>query len=169
MAFLLPHTFVFSFLLQSFWAMMLITKALKEEVWTLKYAFSVFVVKLFGFSLSIGHIARPRHSAFIPVCQIDFRSGEHETKQQTADAPASGLSRKRKRRQSDVKISETKSSNTPTHRSPSSCHGDDFSCHGNRGPKRQKLNHSHYSITLDEDPTSLDVPRVAKVTIAVQL
>ena len=168
MAFLLPHNIVFSFLLQSFWAMMLMTKALKEEGWTLKYAFNVFVVKLFGFCLSIGHIARPRHCAFIPVCQIDLRSGEHGTKQQTADAPASGLSRKRKRRQSDVKISETITSNTPTHH-PSSCHGDDLSCHGNRGPKRQKLNHSRYSITLDEDPTSLDVPRVAKVTIAVQL
>ena len=58
MAFLLPHTFVFSFLLQSFWAMMLMTKAVKEEGWTLKYAFNVFVVKLFGFCLSIGYIAR---------------------------------------------------------------------------------------------------------------
>ena len=148
---------------------MLITKALKEEGWTLKYAFSVFVVKLFGFCLSIGYIAHPRHCVFIPVCQIDFRSGEHGTKQQTTDAPASGPSRKRKRRQSDVKISETLPSNTPTHQSPSSCHGDDLSCHGNRGPKRQKLNHSCYSITLEEDPTSLDIPRVAKVTIAVQL
>ena len=106
---------------------------------------------------------------FIPVCQIGFRSGEHGAKQQTTDAPTSGQSRKRKRRQSDVKISETLTSNKPTHQSSSSCHGDDLSCHGNRGPKRQKLNHSHYSITLDEDPTSLDVPRVAKVTIAVQL
>ena len=98
------------------------------------------------------------------LCLFDFRSGDRETKQHTTDAPSSGQSRKRKR--SDVQKSETLTTNTPTCQSSSSCHGDDLSCHGNRGPKRQKLNHSHYSITLDEDPTSLDVPRVAKVTIA---
>ena len=32
---------------------LLITKALKEVAWALKYAFSVFVVKLYSFCLSI--------------------------------------------------------------------------------------------------------------------
>ena len=32
-----------------------IIKALKEKVWALKYAFSVFVVKLYGFCLSIAY------------------------------------------------------------------------------------------------------------------
>ena len=99
------------------------------------------------------------------LCLFDFRSDDRGTKQHTTDAPSSGQSRKRKRRLSDVQKSQT----LTTCQSLCSCHGDDLSCHGNRGPKRQKLNHSHYSITLDEDPTSLDVPCVAKVTIAVQL
>ena len=103
------------------------------------------------------------------LCLFDYRSGDRDTKQHATDAPSSGQSRKRKRRLSDVQKSETLTTNTPTRQSSSSCHGDDLSCHGNRAPKRQKLNHSCYSITLDEDPTSLDVPRVAKVTIAVQL
>ena len=58
---LLPHTFAFSYLLRGFWPLitvLLITKALKKEAWALKYGFSVFVVKLYGFCLSIAYIAR---------------------------------------------------------------------------------------------------------------
>ena len=61
---LIPHTFVFSCHPHGFWPLievLLITKALKEEAWALKYAFSVFVVKLYGFCLSIPYIARRRH------------------------------------------------------------------------------------------------------------
>ena len=64
MALLLAHTFVFSCLPRGFWPLvwvLLITKALKEEAWALKEAFSVFVVKLYGFCLSIAYIARRRH------------------------------------------------------------------------------------------------------------
>ena len=39
----------------------MITKALKEEGWVLKEAFSVFVAELYGFGLSIAYIARLRH------------------------------------------------------------------------------------------------------------
>ena len=62
MALLLPHTFAFSCLLCGFWATMwvlLIMKTLKEEAWELKWAFSVFVVKFYGFCLSIAY--RPFH------------------------------------------------------------------------------------------------------------
>ena len=39
----------------------MITKALKEEAWILKEAFCVFVVKLYGFCLSVAYIACQRH------------------------------------------------------------------------------------------------------------
>ena len=64
MARLLLHTFAFSCLLRGFWPLitvLLITKALKEEAWALKYGFSVFMVKLYGFCLSIAYTARRRH------------------------------------------------------------------------------------------------------------
>ena len=40
---------------------LLITEALKKDGWVLKYAFSVFVVKLYSFCLSTAYIARRRH------------------------------------------------------------------------------------------------------------
>ena len=50
---------------EAFWAsvwVLMITKALKGEGWVLKQAFrSVFVEKLYGFSLSIAYIARLCH------------------------------------------------------------------------------------------------------------
>ena len=64
MALLLQHTFVFNCLAHGFWPLiwvLLTTKALKEEAWALKKAFSMFVVKLYSFSLSIAYIARRRH------------------------------------------------------------------------------------------------------------
>ena len=60
MALLLPHTFAFSVAFGHS-RVLLLTKALKEEAWVLKYAFSMFVVKLYGFCLSIAYIARRRH------------------------------------------------------------------------------------------------------------
>ena len=41
--------------------MRLITKPLKQEAWALKYAFSMFVVKLYSFCLSIAYIGRRHH------------------------------------------------------------------------------------------------------------
>jgi len=91
---------------------------------------------------------------------------------QATHSSSSGPSRKRKRHQSgrENENSETLATSASDCQSLSGCHGDDLSCHGSRGPKRQKLNHSRYSITLEEDPVlSLETPSVTKVTIAVQL
>ena len=59
MAHLLLRTF--AFLAVFFWAttsVLLITKALQEEAWAPKSAFSAFAVKLYGFCISIAYIAR---------------------------------------------------------------------------------------------------------------
>ena len=60
----LLHTFPFSCLLGWFWAtlrVLLIIKVLKKKGWGLEYAFSVFVVTLYGFCLRIVYIAHLSH------------------------------------------------------------------------------------------------------------
>ena len=65
MALLLPHTFAFSYLPHSFWGLiwvLLIMKAVSMmKTRRLNKLFSVFVVKLYGFCLSIAYIAHWRH------------------------------------------------------------------------------------------------------------
>ena len=52
---------------------MTLIKALKDEVWALKRAFSVFVVKFYGFGLSIAYIAHPHHPYIESVLTLCYK------------------------------------------------------------------------------------------------
>ena len=54
------------------------------------------------------------------------------------------------------------------HLEASCCHRDTGGCHGN-SPKRRKLKHSSYSITMEEEELQLREAAVTKVTIALCL
>ena len=75
----LPHSFVFSYLPASI-RVLLIIQARKEGEWVLKYAFGLFLAKLYGYCLSVAYIVRPDHS-YIQCLSTNnlIHSGLHST------------------------------------------------------------------------------------------